>query len=106
MNYNPYFVTEQEFDLLRSYHLSDIGYQDQRVSISKLVNINEGRTARLKCFTLNVPNVTVSWIRHSDVNILSLNKLVYTKDSRISVHVTPDNVEWELSIGSVGAEDC
>ena len=91
----------------------------------------------------------VSWIRHSDVNILSLNKLVYTKvsgwvggqlcsavegyqrskhsrnasldsssfhlgkcnkiscfqDSRISVHVTPDSVEWELSISGVVAGD-
>ena len=34
-------------------------FSDQQVSISKFVNINEGRTARLKCFTLNVPNVTV-----------------------------------------------
>ena len=37
-------------------------FSDQQVSISKFVNINEGRTARLKCFTLNVPNVTVRLI--------------------------------------------
>jgi len=78
---------------------------EQQVSITRTVSINEGRTARLKCYTLNVPNVTVSWIRHSDVNILSLNKLVYTQDPRISVHVTEDNTEWELSISSVSRSD-
>jgi len=64
MNFNPYFVNEKDFHVLRSYHFSDIGYQDQQVSISELVNMNEGRTARLKCFTLNVPNVTVTFYRY------------------------------------------
>ena len=32
---------------------------EQQVSITRTVSINEGRTARLKCYTLNVPNVTV-----------------------------------------------
>jgi len=59
INYNPYFVAEDDFQVLRSFHFSDVGHEDQQVSISKFVNINEGRTARLKCFTLNVPNVTV-----------------------------------------------
>ena len=37
MNYNPYFVTEQEFDLLRSYHLSDIGYQGKIQTLTKVI---------------------------------------------------------------------
>jgi len=102
---NPYYIDENYFNTLKSFHLTDVGYEDQQVSITKYVDINEGRTARLKCYTLNVPNVTVSWIRHSDLNILSLNKLVYTKDTRISIHVTPDNIEWELSISSVSTSD-
>lgn len=37
---------------------------------------------------------------------LGLAECIWLQDSRISVHVTGDRVEWELSIGSVGAEDC
>jgi len=77
----------------------------QHVSISKSVNVSLGRTARIKCFTYNVPNVSVSWIRYNDVNILSLNKLLYTMDTRVSVMVTPDLLEWELQIRDVRKED-
>lgn len=102
---NPFYIDEEYFDKEKREYLYALGPEVQHVSISKYVNVSLGRTARLKCFTYNVPNVSVSWIRHNDVNILSLNQLLYTKDTRVSVMVTPDMDEWELQIRDVKKED-
>jgi len=102
---NPYFIDQKYFDKDKREFLLALGPHITHVSISSSVNVSFGRTARLKCFTYNVPNVSVSWIRHNDVNILSLNQLVYTKDQRVSVHVTGDMLEWELVIDDVTEED-
>jgi len=102
---NPFYIDEEYFDKEKREYLYALGPEVQHVSISKYVNVSLGRTARLKCFTYNVPNVSVSWIRHNDVNILSLNQLVYTMDMRVSVMVTPDMDEWELQIRDVKKDD-
>lgn len=56
------------------------------------VNVSLGRTATLKCKTVNlikksVPpvfDILVSWLRHKDVNLLSVGTFLYTSDSRMS----------------------
>jgi len=81
---------------------------EQSVAVSSFVNVSLGRTAHLRCETFNVPNVSVSWIRHrdgSDLNLLTVNDLVYTQDSRVSIHVSVDQTEWELEIREVREGD-
>ena len=46
------------------------------MSITKYVDINEGRTARLKCYTLNVPNVTVSTTKDNNLNMCKVILIV------------------------------
>jgi len=78
------------------------------VAVSSFVNVSLGRTARLRCETFNVPNVSVSWIRHRegfDLNLLTVNDLVYTQDSRVSIHVSTDQTEWELEIREIREDD-
>ena len=61
---------------------------DQRVSISKLVRINEGRTARLKCYTQNVPNVTVSVFQlSSNIDNSMLNRVHFSIQSNFNLWV-------------------
>ena len=38
-------------------------------------------------------------------NIKDLTLYTLLQDTRISIHVTPDNIEWELSISSVSTSD-
>lgn len=77
------------------------------------VNVSLGRTATLKCKTVNlikksVPpvfDILVSWLRHKDVNLLSVGTFLYTSDSRMSVRQDLSAGEWQLVIRDVRYSD-
>ena len=55
-----------------------------------------GDTAYLKCRVHNIGNKTVSWVRHLDINLLTVGTTMYTSDARFqSMH---DEEEWTLKV--------
>jgi len=73
-----------------------------------------GKTALLTCRIRGMTNRTVAWIRHSDLNLLTVGTGTYTSDARFSAAstlLTPEVgadellTDWSLQIQSVRASD-
>jgi hypothetical protein len=69
------------------------------------VSVSVGRTATLKCKTVNLIKKSVSWLRHKDVNLLSVGTYLYTKDPRMMVSEDLSRGEWELRITEIRHSD-
>lgn len=79
------------------------------------VSVSVGRTATLKCKTVNlikksakltsIFDLLVSWLRHKDVNLLSVGTYLYTKDPRMMVSEDLSRGEWELRITEIRHSD-
>lgn len=70
------------------------------------VTASLGRTAHLRCRILNLGQKSVSWVRHSDVSLISVGKYKYIKDSRFHViNEFPKQQDWELAIKDVKQKD-
>ncbi|CAB4059260.1 unnamed protein product [Lepeophtheirus salmonis] len=63
------------------------------------VSASVGRTAMLKCTISNLGQKSVSWVRHNDVNLISVGKYKYIKDKRI--RILHESHEWVLIITDV-----
>lgn len=60
-----------------------------------------GHTAYLKCMVKNIGNKTVSWVRHRDINLLTVGLNSYTSDNRfLSIH-EHDAEEWTLKVSTI-----
>lgn len=57
-----------------------------------------GNTAYLKCRVKNISNRTVSWIMHTNLNILSSGTRMYTNDGRFQSMHDADMDEWTLKV--------
>lgn len=57
-----------------------------------------GSVAYLKCRVHNIGNKTVSWVRHLDINLLSVGTTVYTTDARFQAMHDADTEEWTLKV--------
>ena len=55
-------------------------------------------TAYLKCFVKNIGNKTVSWVRHRDINLLTVGTISYTSDNRFQSIHDSDSDEWILKV--------
>ena len=60
-----------------------------------------GHTAYLKCKVKNIGNRTVSWVRHRDINLLTVGLNSYTSDNRFLSIREHDSEEWTLKV-SIG----
>jgi len=59
-----------------------------------------GHTAYLKCKVNNIGNKTVSWVRHRDINLLTVGLNSYTSDNRfLSIH-EHESDEWTLKVST------
>ncbi|XP_058462329.1 zwei Ig domain protein zig-8-like [Malaya genurostris] len=67
-------------------------------SVSKNATVRQGDPAFLSCKVENLGAYTVSWIRHSDLHILTVNRYTYTADQRFQSLHTNDTDEWILNI--------
>jgi len=87
------------------YPFSKVSLETSRPSFLKInrnVSVMVGETAHLPCRVKNLDRYTVSWIRASDVTVLSVGHLAFSSDSRIGV-VQVDRpllsaTDWNLSI--------
>ncbi|XP_076387580.1 protein amalgam isoform X3 [Megachile rotundata] len=57
-----------------------------------------GETVELLCKVKNRGNKTVSWVRHRDIHLLTVNYYIYTSDQRIQSIHNPNTEEWILKI--------
>lgn len=63
---------------------------------SRNVTVASGDSAFLICVVVNLGKNVVSWIRHSDLNVLSVGKLKYTQDLRF--HALHNDITWTLKV--------
>lgn len=75
------------------------------------ISVSLGRTAVLRCRIVNTVKKTVSWLRHKDVNLLSVGRYLYTKDPRMKIMMDRGRGEWMLNIKDIrhtdaGAYEC
>lgn len=57
-----------------------------------------GKTTHLSCRIRNVGNRTVSWIRHRDLHLLTVDRSTYTSDQRFTSIHNPMTEEWTLQV--------
>ncbi|XP_066975807.1 uncharacterized protein [Macrobrachium rosenbergii] len=72
---------------------------------ARSLTVQSGKTAKLVCRVLNVGDKSVSWMRHEDLHILTVDKYKYSTDKRLSVIFNEADQEWILQIQSVRQED-
>jgi len=64
-----------------------------------------GQTAYLSCRVFDRENKTISWIRHSDLHILTVGRYTYTADLRYQSIYNSATDEWILQIRYLKADD-
>ncbi|KAF2368916.1 Immunoglobulin I-set [Trinorchestia longiramus] len=64
-----------------------------------------GGTAFLHCKINHLADRAVTWIRKSDVQVLTVNSYTYTSDERFSAHSSDDADEWVLKLTSAQISD-
>lgn len=57
-----------------------------------------GNVSYLRCRVKNIANLTVSWVRHMDINLLSVGTVMYTSDGRFQSMHDADVNEWTLKV--------
>lgn len=65
-----------------------------------------GHTAYLKCKVKNIGNKTVSWVRHRDINLLTVGLNSYTSDNRFLSIREHDSEEWTLKVSTKDSHNC
>ena len=82
------------------------------ITVHQLVQVEAQQTAVLECAVANIDSalssVTVSWLRWSDMSVLSVGGFVFSSDPRLRVLVTqlsPSAVSWSLTISPVQPGD-
>ncbi|XP_071543597.1 LOW QUALITY PROTEIN: uncharacterized protein [Panulirus ornatus] len=74
-------------------------------SLPREVTVQAGKTAVLTCRVLDSSEKSVSWMRHEDLHILSVDQYKYSTDERLSVARQVERQEWTLTIQRVSVED-
>jgi len=69
------------------------------------VTVIKGKTAMLACVVRNLGTAKVSWMRLSDITVMSMNEKLHVKDSRLRVSHVPESDRWVLRIDDVAVED-
>uniref|UniRef100_A0A6A7G484 Lachesin-like n=1 Tax=Hirondellea gigas TaxID=1518452 RepID=A0A6A7G484_9CRUS len=63
------------------------------------------KTALLNCRVHNAGNLSVSWVRHRDIHLLTVGPYTYTSDQRFRVVHERDSDDWILKIAYVQPRD-
>uniref|UniRef100_T1GK33 Ig-like domain-containing protein n=1 Tax=Megaselia scalaris TaxID=36166 RepID=T1GK33_MEGSC len=64
-----------------------------------------GQTAFLNCRVRNIGKKTVSWVRHRDINLLSVGKDIYSSDERFVALHNKETGDWTLQIKYANRKD-
>ncbi|KAL7028349.1 hypothetical protein ACKWTF_005810 [Chironomus riparius] len=74
-------------------------------TISTNITVMQGESAYMVCVVRNLGNNSISWIRHNDINLLSVGIFKYTQDPRYQIFHNSHNDTWTLKIRRVRKED-
>jgi len=93
--FNPYPVNQMD--------------EPEFLKTTRNVTVSVGETAFLPCRVKHLTSHTVSWVRASDVSVLSVGHLAFSSDSRIGVVQVPrprlSASDWNLSIKNASTFD-
>lgn len=78
--------------------LIDKGPHFSMLATSNATEVLSGENAYLVCSVMNLGKSVVSFLRHSDMNLLSVGKLKYTQDPRYQVFHDEQNNSWTLKV--------
>lgn len=65
---------------------------------SRNITVLHGEDAFLVCSVINLGKNFVSWIRHADINLISVGKLKYTQDARYQIFHSEQNETWTMKV--------
>ncbi|XP_055920907.1 SPEG neighbor protein-like [Eupeodes corollae] len=77
-------------------HSKISGFFDLRFSHN--ITTIAGQAAFLNCRVRNIGRKTVSWVRHSDINLLTVGKYTYSSDERFVPLQNDETGDWTLQI--------
>ncbi|XP_050738805.1 hemicentin-1-like [Eriocheir sinensis] len=69
------------------------------------VTVMEGETAILPCVVTKLRGRSVSWIRQSDLHVISANQLIFTSDDRFKVRMDNETSSFELEVRTALTND-
>lgn len=75
----------------RIFGFFDLGHSQNVTTIA-------GQTAFLNCRVRNIGGKTVSWVRHADINLLTVGKYTYSSDERFFPLHNEETGDWTLQI--------
>lgn len=67
-------------------------------TISTNITVLQGENAYMVCIVRNLGNNSISWIRHNDINLLSVGIFKYTQDPRYQIFHNTHNDTWTLKV--------
>lgn len=79
-------------------NLIDKGAHFNMTTTTNASEVLRGENAYLVCSVMNLGKNIVSWLRHSDMNLLSVGELKYTQDPRYQVFHDEQNNSWTLKV--------
>ncbi|XP_068224117.1 uncharacterized protein [Palaemon carinicauda] len=62
------------------------------------VTVIRGKTVYLHCHVLHLGTKTVSWVRHEDIQVLTVGRITFTNDDRFEAMNKPGSDVWMLRI--------
>lgn len=62
------------------------------------IAVMRGENAYLVCNVRNLGNNSISWLRHSNINLLSVGEFKYSQDPRYQIFRNPKNDTWTLKV--------
>eukprot|EP00095_Tigriopus_kingsejongensis_P002179 maker-scaffold1021_size70145-snap-gene-0.15 protein:Tk02179 transcript:maker-scaffold1021_size70145-snap-gene-0.15-mRNA-1 annotation:"hypothetical protein TcasGA2_TC008933" len=83
--------------MIRNQDESNVTYSTYEMEYSNQ-SVVLGKTAHLHCTIRNIGERRVSWIRKSDLHVLTSGILTFTRDQRFSAHHSQKTDMWALQI--------
>lgn len=68
------------------------------------ITVMRGENAYLVCIVRNLGNNSISWIRHSNINLLSVGHFKYAQDPRYQIFHNSQNDTWTLKVNLVNVQ--
>lgn len=76
---------------------TDTYFDEATISVTN-ITVQSGEDAFLVCSVMNLKGYVISWIRHTDINLLSVGKLRYTQDQRYQIFCDEFDSTWTLKV--------
>ncbi|TRY66995.1 hypothetical protein TCAL_13929 [Tigriopus californicus] len=106
-------LQERDFQIQKDFHQptgtlvtsTEMPVPSFKLESNTSVVISAGQTAYLHCLIQNLGDRSVSWIRRSDLMVLTIGEIAYTQDKRFTpIHENGSEV-WILKIKSPEVDD-